>query len=130
VRRSEGGGATLEFLSKSNDSVPAADLRPIENLSSSVDRERRYIRNTAIVSRDVAGELMVVPICRGVGDLDSIYTFNSLGRSLWLLLEKSPTEEELATWVTTRYGVLAEQAAADVRSFLSDLQEIGLIHGV
>ena len=73
---------------------------------------------------------MVVPICRGVGDLDSIYTFNSLGRSLWLLLEKSPTEEELATWVAARYGVVAEQAAADVRSFLTDLQEIGLIHGV
>jgi hypothetical protein len=87
----------------------------------------RLTRNTAIVSREVAGETIVVPICRGVGDLDSVYTFNSVGKSLWRFLEQGRTAEELANWVATHYQVEAEQAARDVQSYLTELQEIGLI---
>ncbi|MDQ1411096.1 MAG: hypothetical protein QOJ41_2831 [Acidobacteriaceae bacterium] len=80
-----------------------------------------------MVSREVAGETIVVPICRGVGDLDSVYTFNPIGRSLWRLLEHGQSAEELARWVATHYAVNAKQACADVQSYLSDLQEIGLV---
>ena len=89
-----------------------------------------HTRNTAIVSRDVAGETIVVPICRGVGDLDSVYTFNPVGRSLWRLLENGQSVEELANWVATNYEVDAKQAVADVQSYLSELQEIGLVRTV
>ncbi|MGC2466638.1 MAG: PqqD family protein [Candidatus Acidiferrum sp.] len=89
-----------------------------------------HIRNTAIVSREVAGETIVVPICRGVGDLDSVYTFNPVGRSLWRLLEKGHSTEELANWVARQYEVDAKQALADVQSYLAELQEVGLIRTV
>jgi hypothetical protein len=90
----------------------------------------RLTRNTAIVSRDVAGETIVVPICRGVGDLDSVYTFNPVGRSLWRLLENGHSVEELANWVAAHYEVDAKQAVADVQSYLSELQEVGLVRTV
>src|SRR5580700_818587 len=90
----------------------------------------RHTRNTAIVSRDVAGETIVVPICKGVGDLDSVYTFNPVGRSLWRLLENSQSTEELADWVATHYEVDAKQAFADVQSYLTELQEAGLVRTV
>ena len=90
----------------------------------------RHARNTAIVSREVAGETIVVPICKGVGDLDSVYTFNPVGRSLWGLLEEERTTEELANWVATHYAVEAERALADVQSYLAELQQIGLIRTV
>ena len=90
----------------------------------------RHTRSTAIVSRDVAGETIVVPICKGVGDLDSVYTFNALGRSLWSRLENAQTTEELAKWVATQYAVDAEQAMHDVQSYLAELQEIGLVRAV
>jgi hypothetical protein len=90
----------------------------------------RLARNTAIVSREVAGETIVVPICRGVGDLDSVYTFNQVGKSLWHLLEQGRTAEELANWVATHYAVNARQALQDVQTYLSELREIGLIRAV
>jgi hypothetical protein len=101
-----------------------------KNLPSSVDREQRPIRNTAFVSRDVAVETIVVPICKGVRNLDSASPFNSLSRGLWLLLEEGCTTEELANWVATHSEVLGEQAVADVRSYLTDLREIGFIRTV
>ena len=82
------------------------------------------------MSREIAGETVVVPICRGVGDLDFVYTFNPLGTQLWGLLEKSRTEPELVAWVTEQYDVDETQARADVRSFLADLQAVGLVTAV
>jgi hypothetical protein len=90
----------------------------------------RHARSTAIVSRDVAGETIVVPICKGVGDLDSVYTFNPLGRSLWRLLEDGQSVEELANWVVAHYEVDTKQAFADVQSYLAELQEVGLVRAV
>jgi hypothetical protein len=110
---------------------PLSELPGSRTLTSSVNTTLvRHARNTAIVSRDVAGETIVVPICRGVGDLDSVYTFNPVGRSLWHLLENSQSAEELANWVATHYEVDAKQAVRDVQSYLSELEEIGLVRTV
>jgi Coenzyme PQQ synthesis protein D (PqqD) len=90
----------------------------------------RHIRNTAIVSRDVAGETIVVPICSGGADLDSVYMFNPVGQELWVLLAECRTGEELAKWVTTHYQVEAERAFADVYGYLAELRKVGLIHTI
>lgn len=90
----------------------------------------RHARSTAIVSREVAGETIVVPICKGVGDLDSVYTFNPLGRSLWRLLENGCSVEELTNWVVTQFEVDAKQASVDVQQYLAELQEIGLVRAI
>jgi Coenzyme PQQ synthesis protein D (PqqD) len=110
---------------------PLSELPGPESLPPSVNTTPvRHARNTAIVSREVAGETIVVPICRGVGDLDSVYTFNPIGKNLWRLLEQSRSTEELANWVATHYEVSAEQAALDVQSYLAELKEVGLIRTV
>ena len=67
------------------------------------------------------------PICRGVGDLDSVYTFNEVGRSLWKLLESGQTVDELANWVAAKYEVNTDQALGDVQNYIAELQEAGLI---
>ncbi|MGC1485913.1 MAG: PqqD family protein [Candidatus Acidiferrum sp.] len=62
-----------------------------------------------------------------MGDLDSVYTFNPVGKGLWQLLECDRTAEELANWVAKHYEVDPKQALDDVQSYLSELQGIGLI---
>ena len=112
-------------------SSPLSELPGSEYLTPRLNTTPvRHTRNTAIVSREVAGETIVVPICRGVGDLDSVYTFNPVGRSLWHLLEQGHSVEELADWVATHYEVDAKQALADVQGYLLELQEIGLVRTV
>jgi hypothetical protein len=68
-----------------------------------------------------------VPIRKGVGDLDSVYTFNELGARLWLMLEQGRTTEELADWVRRNYQVSAEQAFADAARFVAELREERLV---
>jgi hypothetical protein len=87
----------------------------------------RFVRSPDLVSREVAGETVVVPICRGVGDLDSIYTFNGVGTHLWNLLAEGRTADELSAFVAQRFAVSGVQARSDVRNFLAELQEAGLV---
>ena len=109
-------------------------LEPIEPSIDAVSPDAfprsRFIRNADLVSRNVAGETVVVPICRGVGDLDAIFTFNSVGTHLWVLLAESRSEAELSTFVTQRFAISPQQAQTDVRNFLADLQEAGLVQTV
>ena len=43
----------------------------------------RFIRNRDVVSRQIEGELIIVPVRRGVGDMNSLYTLNPVGSVLW-----------------------------------------------
>lgn len=88
------------------------------------------VRNSATVSREIAGETIVVPICAGVGDMEAVYTFNELGGQLWRLLAESRAAQDLIDWVLQNFNVNPEVAAADVHAFLEDLKEIGLIETV
>ena len=63
------------------------------------------VRNSATVSREIAGETLVVPICAGIGDMEAVYSFNGLGGQLWYLLEESHAEDELIALVTRNYDV-------------------------
>lgn len=88
------------------------------------------MRSTAVVSRSIAEETLVVPIRSGVGDLDAIYSFNPLGSDLWQLLEREVSVEEMCAWVTEHYEVTKEQALADIREFVSELVGTGLVSPV
>jgi hypothetical protein len=103
-------------------------LEPTGLSASAVEKgDVRFVRSTDLVSRDVAGETVVVPICRGVGDLDSIFTFNAVGTYVWNLLTEGRSEAELTDSVTKRFQVSECVARSDVRNFLTDLLGVGLV---
>jgi len=88
----------------------------------------RYVRSSTVVSREIAGETLVVPVRGGVGDLDSIFSFNGLGSDLWNLLQAGTSIEEMAVWVEERYEVTFEQALTDINAFMDELSQAGLVH--
>jgi hypothetical protein len=99
-------------------------------VSSGAKAPRRFLRSPDLVSREIAGETVVVPICRGVGDLDSIFTFNSVGTHLWNVLAAVHTESELIKSITENFEVGDDVAQSDVRNFMTDLLEVGLVRTV
>jgi hypothetical protein len=88
----------------------------------------KYVRSSTIVSREIGGETLVVPVRGGVGDLDSIFSFNPLGSELWNLLEASTSVEEMTDWVVERYEVTSQQALEDIQGFIKELSLAGLVH--
>lgn len=87
----------------------------------------RLRRSSNVVSRVVADEAIVVPIRRGVADLNSIYTFNESGTQLWSLIENGLDPAELVSYLQSEYGLCREQAVSDAEAFLQELQAEGLV---
>lgn len=90
----------------------------------------KFIRNQDVVSRQIDGELIIVPVRRGVGDLNSLYTLNSVGCVLWDFMAEGHTLPELVSHVCEEFEVSSAQALPDIESFLDSMMQEKLVHSV
>ena len=88
---------------------------------------RCYEKDNSMVARQVAGEMILVPIRQNVGDLAHMYTLNDVASHIWQLINGGTTVDDIVSVMTQEYEVEAQQAEADVIEFLSQLEEIGAI---
>lgn len=89
----------------------------------------RYVQNKEVVARQIEGETIIVPIRRGVGDMNSVYTLNLGGTMLWHYMAESHTVPEMVERICSEFEVMHEQALGDVESFVSSLLGENLIQG-
>lgn len=85
-----------------------------------------YIRSTAVVSRLVAGEMLVLPLRGDVGDLANFYTLNQTATTIWDALEESTTLSEISDVIGRKYEISKEQAERDVALCLQEMCSLGL----
>jgi len=91
---------------------------------------KAYVKSGEFVTRAVAGVTIVVPISAGVGDLDSIYTLNEVGATIWQLIDGTATVDAIASVVAREFEVATDEAKADVLEFVTSLAGAGLIRPV
>ena len=89
--------------------------------------EACFVKEKDLVTRDIAGESIIVPIKGHVGDLEGIFTLNEVGAMIWRLIDGQKTGRELAEAVKDEYDVEAAEAEDDVVDFLRSLEDAGLI---
>ena len=88
---------------------------------------KSYHKNSSMVARRVADEVILVPIRQNVGDLQCIYTLNEVGARIWELLDTEATMADIASALSKEYKVEQVQAEADLVDFLAQLESIGAI---
>ena len=81
----------------------------------------------SFVTRQIAGETLIVPVTGHVMDLESIYVLNPVGSRIWELLRSPTTADRIAEIVASEFAVSPERAAGDVVEFLDSLGARGLI---
>jgi hypothetical protein len=89
--------------------------------------EKCFAKEKDLVTRDVAGEQIIVPIKCHVGDLEGVFTLNEVGAMIWRLIDGQTTGRQLMEAVRNEYDVEAAEAEKDVVDFLSSLEDAGLI---
>jgi len=87
----------------------------------------RWAKTDDVVTRRIAGEIIVVPITSRVADLDSIYTLNESGSRIWELIDGQKRVCDIIDSLCEEYDVEIDEAASDVHEFLSALEAAGLI---
>jgi hypothetical protein len=81
----------------------------------------------SFVTRQIAGETLLVPVTGHVMDLESIYVLNTVGSRIWELLGSPTTADRIAEIVASEFAVSPQRAADDVVEFLDSLGARGLI---
>ena len=84
-------------------------------------------RDREFVTRQIAGETLIIPVAGQVGDLDAIYTLNEVASTIWETIEGPTAVHQIVDTLTREYDVTPDQAQADVLELLDVLAAKGLI---
>ena len=88
---------------------------------------KSFIKAEDLMSRNIAGETLIVPIRNRVGDLSSIYTLNEVGARVWQMIDANREVKEIIEVISAEYDVARDEAAKDVLDLLGSMEEAGLI---
>ena len=91
------------------------------------DKKKYFVKDGENVTRNIAGETIIVPVKARVGDLDSIYTLNEVGTLIWKLMDERATVRQMVEALTEEYDVDAAQAEKDIFDYLGSLEAAGLV---
>ena len=89
----------------------------------SIPLDACYRHDPNIVDRNIAGEVILVPIRNNVGDLESIYTLNETAARMWELLDGERTLAEVRDVIVAEFEVEAAGAEADLLELVEQLVE-------
>ena len=89
--------------------------------------EKKYCRDETVVTRDIVGETILVPIRGKLADMQRIFTLNDVGKFIWSSLDGERSLGEICEDLRTEFDVHKEQAEKDLGDFISELLEAGLI---
>ncbi len=84
-------------------------------------------RDREFVTRQIAGETLIIPVAGQVGDLDAIYTLNEVASTIWETIEGPTSVNQIVDTLTREYDVTPDEAQADVLELLDALAVKGLI---
>lgn len=84
-------------------------------------------KRAEIVSREIAGETILVPIRGKLVDLQQIFSVNSVGAHIWRELDGARTLATIRDSVVETFEVEREQADADIQEFVAELMAADLV---
>lgn len=92
-----------------------------------VNWEKRYAHAPDVIDREIAGEVILVPIRDNVGDLEHIYTLNETAAWIWALLDGTRTLADVRQAMVAEFEVEDEQAGTDLLALVEELSGLGVI---
>lgn len=81
-----------------------------------------YTVSEDVVAREIEGELIIVPLVSGIGDLeDELFTLNETGRAIWQKLDGKQSLNEIVKKLCLKFTSSQEEIKKDVTGLLEEL---------
>ena len=87
----------------------------------------KFKRAEKVILREIAGEMILVPVKGRLADLQRIYMLEGVAGFIWGQLERPVSEEEIAVALSKEFAVDGTEALSDARHVISDLRKEGLV---
>ena len=100
-------------------------------MTSGPDPDGIYGPSDNIVARVIEGELIIVPLVAGMGDLeDELFSLNDTGKVFWEKLDGKKTLRQIIAELADEYAAEKEIIAKDVIGLLAELVKRGIVEPV
>jgi len=81
-----------------------------------------FSHSSDVVSREIDGALIIVPLTAGVGDMeDDLFSMNETGTEIWNMLDGKKTVREVAEALTRKYLAEPGELEQDVAGIVTEL---------
>ncbi len=107
-----------------------ASLPDIRSVSMNVSTGDVYRCRDNLVTREIVGETIIVPITGELADLQQVYSLNATGAFVWQRLDGSASLEIIHQAVTKHFKVRKKDAWEDLVELVEDLARASLIEKV
>jgi len=81
-----------------------------------------YMPSGDVVAREIEGELIIVPLTSGIGDMeDELFTLNETGRAIWDRLDGKKNLKEIVAELRNEFEDEAGEIEQDVVGLTAEL---------
>ena len=91
-------------------------------MKNGLDLEGVYVQSDEVVSREIEGELIIVPLTSGIGDLeDDLYTLNETGRAIWDSLDGQRKIRDVVNKLSNEFNAPRDEIEKGVIGLMKEL---------
>jgi len=96
-----------------------------------IDFDSSYIPSDNIVAREIEGELIIVPLVSGIGDMeDELFTLNETGKAIWDLLKGKMSLKDVVEDLSMEFEAPEGEIEKDVVGLMEELLKRKMVVGV
>jgi hypothetical protein len=91
-------------------------------MSDSIRMNASYVPSDDVVAREIDGEMILVPVRTGVGDMeDELYALQGTAMIVWNRLSRNTTVQALARELAKEFDASLPEVESDVAGLLAEL---------
>jgi hypothetical protein len=87
-----------------------------------IRKDAVYVPSEDIVAREIEGEIIIVPLAAGIGDMeDELYALNDTGKAIWKLLDGRESLEGVIANLSHDFDAEPGEIEGDVLGLVEEL---------
>ncbi|MBN1255267.1 MAG: PqqD family protein [Deltaproteobacteria bacterium] len=91
-------------------------------MKAKINLDATYVQSEDLVSREIEGELIIVPLVAGMGDMeDELFTLNETGRAVWAKLDGKKSLKTVAKELSAEFEAPPGEIERDVTGLAEEL---------
>jgi hypothetical protein len=91
-------------------------------VKAKVHLNKIYVHSEDVVAREIEGELIIVPLVSGIGDIeDELFAMNETGKAIWNKLDGKRSLKKVVKELSEEFEALAGEIEKDVIGIVEEL---------
>jgi len=91
-------------------------------MASKINLNQVYVVSEDVVVREIEGELIIVPIAAGIGDMEAeLYTTNEIGKIILYKFDGKQSLADIAEDLSVEFAAPLAEIERDVLGFVTEL---------